>query len=105
MSTESTFQGGLAKDTGSLPTVKSAWLDEEFGVFLNEANGGSGLSGLVALQTQDQDSFRFTAQAFPGSAEIRTQLAALIEQCLTFTGDVDTQIAQAFENTLTACSQ
>lgn len=105
MSTEASFQGGMAKDTGSLPTVRSAWLDEEFGMFLNEANGGSGLSGLVAMMTQDQDSYRFTAQAFPGSAEIREQIAALIEQCITFTGDVDTQIAAAFESTLAACTE
>ena len=33
------------------------------------------------------------------------QLDALIRQCLTFTGDADTQIAEAFENALAACTQ
>ena len=105
MSTEADFQGGFAKDTGSIPTVKSAWVSEEFGQYLNESNGGSGLAALVAMMAQDQDAYRFTVSTFAGSAQIREQITALIEQCLTFTGDVDTQIAEAFDAALAACSQ
>jgi ABC-type glycerol-3-phosphate transport system substrate-binding protein len=105
MSVESTFQGGLAKDTATIPTVKSAWMDEEFGQYLNESNGGSGLAGLVGLMAQDQENYRFTVSSFAGSAEIRAQLTSLIEKCLTFTGDVDAQIAEAFEAALAACAK
>ena len=105
MSVEASFQGGLAKDTSTIPTTKSAWLDEEYGQYLNESNGGSGLPGLVGLLAQDQESYRFTVSSFAGSAEIRAQLTALVEQCLTFTGDVDAQIAEAFDAALTALAQ
>ena len=105
MSVEASFQGGLAKDTSTIPTTKSAWLDEEFGRYLNESNGGSGLAGLVGLLAQDQENYRFTVSSFAGSAEIREQITALIEQCLTFTGDVETQIAEAFDAALAALEQ
>ena len=59
----------------------------------------------VAMMAQDQDAYRFTVSTFAGSAQIREQITALIEQCLTFTGDVDTQIAEAFDAALAACSQ
>lgn len=105
MSVEADFQGGMAKDTGSLPTVRSAWMNEEFGTYLNESNGGSGLPGLVALMAQDQETFRFTASAFDGSARIREAMTALLEMCMTFTGDVDAQIREAFANTLAECTK
>lgn len=105
MSVEASFQGGLAKDTATIPTTQSAWMEEEFGQYLNEGNGGSGLAALVSLMAQDQDSYRFTVAAFENSAEIRDRITTLIEQCLTFTGDVDAQIEEAFETALAELNQ
>jgi ABC-type glycerol-3-phosphate transport system substrate-binding protein len=105
MSVEASFQGGLAKDTATIPTTQSAWMDEEFGQYLNEGNGGSGLAALVSLLAQDQENYRFTVAAFADSAEIRDRITTLIEQCLTFTGDVDAQIAEAFETALAELNQ
>ena len=107
MCTDPAFQGGLAADMGFLPVLSSPANpgSGEFSDYLDRADESVGLPALAALTTQDQDPYYFTAPAFAGSAQIRQQLDALVKQCLTFTGDVDTQIAEAFEVALTACAQ
>ena len=107
MCTDPAFQGGLAADLGFLPVLVSPSVpgSGEYSDYLDRADESVGLPALAALTTQDQDPYYFTAPAFTGSAQIRQQLDALIKNCMTFTGDVDTQIAEAFEAALAACPQ
>ena len=68
------------------------------------ADGGSNISALAALSCLEQQTYLFTLPAFDGASKAYAQMGALLNKCLTITGeDVEGQIEEAFLEAENAC--
>ena len=97
------FQAEFALASGYVPVLKSVSQHPVYAAELEKANGGDFITSLAAKVCLEQADYYSTSPAFIGSSVARTQVANLIANCLTMTGDVDAQIAKAFQNAVEEC--
>ena len=97
-------QAEFSEASGYVPVIKSVADNEIYADFLANANGGSNISALSAKVCLAQEKAYYTSPAFNGSSEARDQVGALMSKCLALTsGDIDAQIAEAFEDAVAEC--
>lgn len=102
--TDIEFQARFAEASGLMPVMESALLEEQYSKYLDTADGGSNISALAALSCLEQQTYLFTLPAFDGASKAYAQMGALLNKCLTITGeDVEGQIEEAFLEAENAC--
>ena len=104
LTTNVDFQAEFAMASGYVPVLKSVSENEVYADFISKADGGNYISALAAKVCLEQESAYYTSPAFNGSSEARDQVGALLTKCLALTdGDIDAQIAEAFEDAVAEC--
>ena len=89
--------------SGYMPVIKSAMEHPVFADKLSKADGGNNVTALVIKVAMAQEAAYYTSPAFNGSSTARDQVGFLMNACLPMTGDVDKQIAKAFEDAVDEC--
>ena len=98
------FQAEFAMASGYVPVLKSAGEHPVYADFISKADGGNNIAALSAKVCLEQENAYYTSPAFNGSSEARDQVGALMSKCLSLTsGDIDAQIAEAFEDAVAEC--
>ena len=97
------FQAEFGIASGYVPVLKSVAENPVYKEYLNSADGGDYVTALSAKVCLDQQSAYYTSPAFNGSSTARDQVGSLMSQCLVMTGDVDSQIANAFQLAIEEC--
>ena len=104
LTTNATFQAEFGMASGYVPVLKSVSDNEAYAAFIGSADGGDFVSALSAKVCLAQADAYYTSPAFNGSSEARDQVGALLTKCLALTdGDIDAQIADAFEFAVEEC--
>ena len=104
LTTNVAFQAEFAMASGYVPVLKSVSDNPIYAEFISNADGGKNVAALSAKVCLLQADAYYTSPAFNGSAEARSQVAALLTKCLALTGsDVEAQIAEAFEDAVAEC--
>ena len=90
--------------SGYVPVLKSVGENPVYADFISKADGGNNIAALSAKVCLEQESAYYTSPAFNGSSEARDQVGALMTKCLALKdGDIDAQIAEAFEDAVAEC--
>ena len=98
------FQAEFGMTSGYVPVLKSVGDHPVYAAFIAKADGGDNVAALSAKVCLEQESAYYTSPAFNGSSEARDQVGALMSKCLAIkSGDVDAQIAAAFEDAVAEC--
>ena len=98
------FQAEFAMASGYVPVLKSVGDHPVYADFISRADGGNNIAALSAKVCLAQEKAYYTSPAFNGSSEARDQVGALMSKCLSLTsGDIDAQIAEAFEDAVAEC--
>ena len=98
------FQAEFGMASGYVPVLKSVGAHPVYAEFIGKADGGDNIAALSAKVCLAQESAYYTSPAFNGSSEARDQVGALMSKCLALTsGDIDAQIATAFEDAVAEC--
>ena len=98
------FQAEFGMASGYVPVLKSVGAHPVYSAFIEKADGGDNIAALSAKVCLAQESAYYTSPAFNGSSEARDQVGALMSKCLAIkSGDVDAQIAAAFEDAVAEC--
>jgi len=98
------FQAEFAMASGYVPVLKSVGEHPVYADFISKADGGNNIAALSAKVCLAQEKAYYTSPAFNGSSEARDQVGALMSKCLALTsGDIDAQIAEAFEDAVAEC--
>ncbi|MBQ6997597.1 MAG: extracellular solute-binding protein [Oscillospiraceae bacterium] len=97
------FQAEFGMASGYVPVLKSVGENPVYKEYLDSADGGDFIAALSAKVCLEQESAYYTSPAFNGSSTARDQVGALMAKCLTLTGDVDGQIASAFQDAIDEC--
>ena len=97
------FQAEFAMASGYVPVLKSVAENPVYAEYLDSANGGAYIAALSAKVCLEQEKAYYTSPAFNGSSTARDEVGALLVKCLTFTGDVDSKIAEAFQDAIDEC--
>ena len=98
------FQAEFGMTSGYVPVLKSVGDHPVYAAFIAKADGGDNVAALSAKVCLEQESAYYTSPAFNGSSEARDQVGALMSKCLAIKGgDVDAQIAAAFEDAVAEC--
>ena len=98
------FQAEFSVASGYVPVLKSVAENPYYADFIANADGGDNVTALSALQCLAQANAYYTSPAFNGSSEARDQAKAVMVKCLTLKGgDIDAQIAAAFEEAVDEC--
>ena len=98
------FQAEFAMASGYVPVLKSVAENPVYADFIANADGGNYIAALSAKVCLEQEHAYYTSPAFNGSSEARDQVGALMTKCLALTeGDIDAQIATAFEDAVAEC--
>jgi len=103
LTTNVEFQAEFGMASGYVPVLKSVAQNPVYADFIAQADGGNFISALSAKVCLEQESAYYTSPAFNGSSTARDQVGALMTKCLVLTGDVDSQIATAFEDAVAEC--
>ena len=104
LTTNVNFQAEFGMASGYVPVLKSVSDNEAYAGFIANADGGDFISALSAKVCLAQADAYYTSPAFNGSSEARDQVGALLTKCLALTdGDIDAQIADAFEFAVEEC--
>ena len=103
LTTNVSFQAEFGMASGYVPVLKSVGENAVYKDYLASADGGAYISALSAKVCLEQESAYYTSPAFNGSSTARDQVGALMAKCLTLTGDVDSQIASAFQDAIDEC--
>ena len=104
LTTNVNFQAEFGMASGYVPVLKSVSKNEAYAGFIANADGGDFISALSAKVCLAQADAYYTSPAFNGSSEARDQVGALLTKCLALTdGDIDAQIADAFEFAVEEC--
>ena len=103
LTTNVEFQAEFGMASGYVPVLKSVGENEVYAGYLESADGGAYISALAAKVCLEQQDAYYTSPAFNGSSTARDQVGALMAKCLTLTGDVDAQIAEAFQDAIDEC--
>ena len=98
------FQAEFSMASGYVPVLKSVGENPVYADFISKADGGNNIAALSAKVCLEQESAYYTSPAFNGSSEARDQVGALMTKCLALKdGDIDAQIAEAFEDAVAEC--
>jgi multiple sugar transport system substrate-binding protein len=97
------FQAEFGIASGYVPVLKSVAENPVYKEYLESADGGDYVTALSAKVCLDQQDAYYTSPAFNGSSTARDQVGSLMSQCLVMTGDVDSQIANAFQLAIEEC--
>ena len=97
------FQAEFAMASGYVPVLKSVGENPVYAEYIANADGGNYIAALSAKVCLEQEHAYYTSPAFNGSSAARDQVGALLTKCLPMTGDVDGQIATAFEDAVAEC--
>lgn len=98
------FQAEFGMTSGYVPVLKSVGDHPVYADFIGKADGGDNIAALSAKVCLAQENAYYTSPAFNGSSEARDQVGALMSKCLAIKGgDVDAQIAAAFEDAIAEC--
>ena len=97
------FQAEFGIASGYVPVLKSVAENPVYKEYLESADGGDYVTALSAKVCLDQQAAYYTSPAFNGSSTARDQVGSLMSQCLVMTGDVDSQIAAAFQLAIEEC--
>ncbi len=97
------FQAEFGMASGYVPVLKSVGENPVYAEYIANADGGNYISALSAKICLEQQDAYYTSPAFNGSSTARDQVNALMAKCLPMTGDVDKQIAEAFEDAVAEC--
>ena len=104
LTTTVAFQAEFGMASGYVPVLKSVSENPGYAEFIANADGGNFISALSAKVCLEQQQAYYTSPAFNGSSEARDQVGALLTKCLALTdGDIDAQIAEAFEDAVAEC--
>ncbi|MBQ7817311.1 MAG: extracellular solute-binding protein [Oscillospiraceae bacterium] len=103
LTTNVAFQAEFGMASGYVPVLKSVGENPVYKNYLASADGGAYIAALSAKVCLEQESAYYTSPAFNGSSTARDQVGALMAKCLTLTGDVDSQIASAFQDAIDEC--
>lgn len=103
LTTNVEFQAEFSMASGYVPVLKSVGENPVYADYLNSANGGDYIAALSAKVCMAQQDAYYTSPAFNGSSTARDQVGALMAKCLPLTGDVDAQIAKAFQDAIDEC--
>ena len=103
LTTNSSFQADFARSSGYVPVIKSVDQDPVFKEFVGKADGGDYVAALSMKVCLSQTDAYFVSPAFVGSSTARDEVGALLQKCLSLTGDVKSQIKQAFEDAVDEC--
>ena len=104
LTTTVAFQAEFGMASGYVPVLKSVSENPVYAEFIANADGGNFISALSAKVCLEQQQAYYTSPAFNGSSEARDQVGALLTKCLALTdGDIDAQIAEAFEDAVAEC--
>jgi len=103
LTTNVAFQAEFGMASGYVPVLKSVGENPVYKEYLDSADGGAFISALAAKICLEQESAYYTSPAFNGSSTARDQVGALMAKCLTLTGDIDAQIAAAFQDAIDEC--
>jgi len=103
LTTNVNFQAEFGMASGYVPVLKSVAENPAYAEYIASADGGAYISALSAKICLDQQDAYYTSPAFNGSSTARDQVGSLMSQCLTLTGDVDAQIANAFQLAIEEC--
>ena len=98
------FQAEFGMASGYVPVLKSVGDHPVYAEFISKADGGDNIAALSAKVCLEQENAYYTSPAFNGSSEARDQVGALMSKCLAIKdGDIDAQIATAFEDAVAEC--
>lgn len=98
------FQTEFSSTSGYMPVIASAQENETYANWLAKANGYEYLTALVVKVGLEQTDRYFTSPAFVGSSIARTQVGALLAECMVkTTTDVDGMINSAFQAAYDKC--
>ena len=98
------FQAEFSMASGYVPVLKSVGENPVYADFISHADGGNNIAALSAKVCLEQENAYYTSPAFNGSSEARDQVGALMTKCLALKdGDIDAQIAEAFEDAVAEC--
>ena len=98
------FQAEFGMASGYVPVLKSVGENPIYASYLQSADGGNYISALAAKVCLEQEHAYYTSPAFNGSATARDEVGALMNECLTLTGDnIDALIEEAFEDAVDEC--
>ena len=98
------FQAEFSMASGYVPVLKSVGENPVYADFIAKADGGNNIAALSAKICLEQVNAYYTSPAFNGSSEARDQVGALMTKCLALKdGDIDAQIAEAFEDAVAEC--
>ena len=98
------FQAEFSMASGYVPVLKSVGENPVYADFISKADGGNNIAALSAKVCLEQENAYYTSPAFNGSSEARDQVGALMTKCLALKdGDIDAQIAEAFEDAVAEC--
>ncbi len=104
LTTNVEFQAEFGMASGYVPVLKSVSENEVYENFIAKADGGDYIAALSAKVCLDQQSAYYTSPAFNGSSTARSQVGALLSKCLAAeASDVDTMIAEAFQDAVDEC--
>jgi multiple sugar transport system substrate-binding protein len=97
------FQAEFGMASGYVPVLKSVGGNPVYADYIAKADGGNYVAALSAKVCLEQEHAYYTSPAFNGSSAARDQVGALMTKCLPMTGNVDSQIATAFEHAVAEC--
>ena len=104
LTTNQAFQAEMSMATGYMTVIKSAAENPIYADYLASADGGAFLAALAIKTGFETADASFTSPAFNGSSVARDQVGALLNKCLTMSGDdLDAQIEEAFEDAVVEC--
>ena len=104
LTTNINFQAEFSMASGYVPVLKSVGENPVYADFISKADGGNNIAALSAKVCLEQENAYYTSPAFNGSSEARDQVGALMTKCLALKdGDIDAQIAEAFEDAVAEC--
>ena len=104
LTTNVEFQAEFGMASGYVPVLKSVGSNPVYADYISSADGGNFIAALSAKVCLEQEHAYYTSPAFNGSSAARDQVGALMTKCLPMTGgDVDAQIAEAFEDAVDEC--
>jgi multiple sugar transport system substrate-binding protein len=107
LTTSVDFQAEFSMASGYVPVLKSVSEHEVYKGFIANADGGNNIAALSAKVCLEQQNAYYTSPAFNGSSTARSQVGALLQQCMInepTNGDVDAMIKKLFEDAVGYCN-
>ncbi len=101
LTTNVDFQAEFSMVSGYVPVLKSVADHPVYSDFMNRADGGNYLPALSAKVCMEQQAAYYTSPAFPGSANARDEVGALLGKCLVMKDE--SGIDKAFQEAVEEC--